>query len=195
MEPPAHTPHDAVNVLDSWKQLTSGAKHWKNCMAGSVENMCGLLRAFGVEPSCTICKGTYLAFDTHTTSQTHFQVVYELVEKFGELARERLWIETCIVGGQVRYNYLDGELQVMRDVPLPLEPVTFPQQLCQGSGSSSVWLLLCLCSRVVTEPSGRICGVPPRGGKNKWIQLHTSLSPYSRPTVSTAIVGSAMNSI
>jgi hypothetical protein len=42
MEPPAHTPHDAVNVLDSWKQLTSGAKHWKNCMAESVEKMCGL---------------------------------------------------------------------------------------------------------------------------------------------------------
>jgi hypothetical protein len=165
MEPPAHPPHDAVNVLDSWKQLTSGAKHWKNCMDKSVKNMCGLLRAFGVEPSCTICKGDYLAFDTHTTSQKHFQVVYELVEKFGELAKEHLWNETCVVGGQVRYNYLDGELQVMRDVPLPLESVTYPQQL----SVPGQWLIVGMAAVVPVQPGA---------DKTKWPNMWGSVKTW-----------------
>jgi hypothetical protein len=121
------------------------------------------MRAFGVEPTCTICKGEYLAFDTHTTSQKHFQVVYELVEKFGELARERLWNETCIVGGQVRYNYLDGELQVMRDEPLPLEPVAVPQQL----SVPGQWLIVGMAVVVPVQPGGDMTKWPNMWGAAK----------------------------
>ena len=82
----AHAP--ATRCRQQAGQLASTGG--KNCMAASASSVCALLRAFGVEPSCTLCNGCYLAFDTHTTSQTPFQVVQQLVERYGELARETL---------------------------------------------------------------------------------------------------------
>ena len=130
--------------------------------------MCALLQAFGFEPSCTLCTGFHLAFDTHTTSQKHFQVVHDLVRQSSELARAGLWHETCVVGGQVRYNLLDGELQVLRDLPLPDTSVTSSQQV----SFSGQWILIgaAVVVPVQTRPSGRRCG-PSGTGKSKWNEL------------------------
>jgi hypothetical protein len=155
LEQPTHLPPDAGNRPNTWPQLVGGIWGWKKHMSASASSVCKLLRAFGVEPSCTLCNGFYLAFDAHTTSQTHFRVVHRLVEQYGELAREQLWHETCVVTGRVRYNQLDGELQVMRDVPLPEEPVTYPHEL----SLPGQWILVGVAAVVPVQPFGN---------KTKW---------------------------
>jgi hypothetical protein len=155
LEQPTHLSPDAGNRPNTWPQLAGGLGVWRSWMSASASSVCALLRAFGVEPSCTLCDGFYLAFDAHTTSKTHFQVMHQLVNEYGELAREELWHETCVVTGRVRYNQLDGELQVLRDVPLPEEPVTYPHEL----SLPGQWILVGLAA---------VVSVQPAGSKNKW---------------------------
>jgi hypothetical protein len=85
--------------------MAGGVKNWKNHMLPSACIVSDLVRAFGDEPFCTLCDSCAGGFDTHTTGQKHYQVVYQCVQDD--------------VAGQVRYNLLDGELQVRRVVPLP----------------------------------------------------------------------------
>ena len=91
-------------------------------------------------------------FDTHTTSEKHFQAMCKLVEQSDELERvaELLWHETYVVGGRVRYNHLDGELQVLRDVPMPEAPVIYPQEL----SLSGQWIIVCAAAVVPARPGG-----------------------------------------
>jgi hypothetical protein len=106
--------------------MTGGAKYWKISMsksAGSVSAL--LLRAIGVdEPFCTLCNNGNDGggFDTHTTSVKHWQTMCKVVEQSDE-------VEICVVGGRVRYNHLDGELQVLRDEHAPEAPVNYPHGL------------------------------------------------------------------
>ena len=151
LEQPAHQPHDAVKRLQRWPHLAGGPKHWKNSMTVSAGSVCALLRAFGVEPFCTLCNSKNGAFDAHTTAWKHCQAMTKLVEQSDDLeGEEQLWDETFVVGGQVRYNHLTGELQALRDKPLLLEPVTSPQAL----SVSGQWILVGAAAAVPTKLGG-----------------------------------------
>ena len=122
-------------------------------MGASAGSVTALLRAFGVEPFCAICKNNHGAgFDMHVLSSKHFQVICDLVEQTADLnmLEELLWHETYIPGGRVRYNHLDGELQVLRDVPMPEALVTHPRDL----SVSGQWILVCAAGVVAAQPGG-----------------------------------------
>jgi hypothetical protein len=156
VEEPAHPPHDAfVRLEDRWPQLAGGAKHWKHCMEGRARLVSTLLRAFGVEPFCTLCESNSGEFDTHTTSPKHFRAVYHLVEQSDELDMELLWNRNCVVNGRVAYNYLDGEIRVLREVPLPTESEIYPHKL----SVSGQWIIV---GAAVVVP------VQPAGDRTKW---------------------------
>jgi hypothetical protein len=147
----ARTPQDGwwyqldppLNSLDrpdqacDYPQLADGSRHWKSVMAQPVGSYTALLRAFGVEPFCDLCNCTAGCFDTHTTSSKHYSILYRHVEQNLEhvpvgdwrRGREDYWHETFVVGGCVRYNQLDGELQLRRDMPVLEMNVTRPEEL------------------------------------------------------------------
>jgi len=106
-------------------------------MEKPVGSFTSLLRAFGVEPRCTLCPCSNEYFDKHTTSTKHYNIMYNLVEH-SELGRENLWHETCIVGGRARYNHLDGQWLVQRDMPVLETHATRPEDL----PSSGQWKLI-----------------------------------------------------
>jgi hypothetical protein len=122
-------------------------------MEASACSFVGLVRAFGVEPMCNICPGANGgSFDTHTLSQKHYQAVCDLMDVQADLntVRELLWHETYVPGGQVKYNLLDGELQVLRDVPVHEVPVIHPHDLWV----SGQWFRVCAPAVVAGQPGG-----------------------------------------
>jgi hypothetical protein len=140
-------------MFEQWPHLASGRGHLKTCMEASACSVVGLLRAFGVEPICSICPQTHGGtFDTHTLSQGHYQAVCDLMDAQADLntVAELLWHETYVPGGQVKYNHLDGELQVLRDVPVHEASVIHPQDLWV----SGQWIRVCAPAVVAAQPGG-----------------------------------------
>lgn len=154
VQPPAFAPDDPFDGPSGWPNLASGSRHWKASMTETATMFSNLVRAFGVEPHCTICSAgsTASAFDAHTTSPQHFRVVSETVEAQFEMAREELWHETIVVGGRVRYNHLDGEMQVLREVP---EEQEYSDTVAlQALPYDGVWLLGSGPACVAAHPAG-----------------------------------------
>ena len=169
LEDRKYLPRLADKKLDRWPNLAGGRGHWKTCMEASAGSVIALLRAFGVEPFCSICKGNQGgSFDTHTLSPKHFQAMCDLVEQTDDLntVQELLWHETYIPGGRVKYNHLDGELQVLRDVPMPEALVVRPQDL----SVSGQWVLVCAAAVVAAWPGGNRNTWPNMWGLWHWKQ-------------------------
>jgi len=153
LQPPAIVADDPFEGQSGWPNLAAGNRHWKTCMTPPATFFANLLRAFGIEPHCTLCKAsTACQFDTHTVSPGHFRAVCDVVDEHYELAREELWHETLVVGGRTRYNHLDGEVQVLREVP---EETEYSDVLAlQDLPEHSVWLLGGRPASVAVNPAG-----------------------------------------
>ena len=67
------------------------------------------------------------------------------------------------MAGRVRSKQLNGELQVLRDVPLPEEPVTYPHEL----SLPGQWILVGVAAVVPVQPDGDKTTWP-----NMWSQKH-----------------------
>lgn len=150
-------PNDCRAGADGWPNLNGGHRHWKGVMEAASRKASALLKAFGVEPFCTLCN-TGGGFDAHVMGSEHYRNVREHVNQLKELSKEDLWLETCLVGGRVRFSLLDGELQAMRYVPVPLYPAIIPKDL----PVAGQWLLV---------GSAVAVAVNQVGDRSKWPNL------------------------
>jgi hypothetical protein len=132
-------------------------------MEGLVGSFTALLDAFGVKPLCALCDSLAGDFDSHTLSAKHYNNMYNLMDPTDELGREDFWQETCVVGGRVRYNHLDGELQALRDLAVPVMHATRPEEL----PLPEQWILIGGAMVVPVEP-----GADRTKWPNMWSHRH-----------------------
>lgn len=135
----------------SWPHLSGGPKYWRTLMAEPAAAFGRLLRAFGADTICDRCAGSGNSnFDSHCVGSPHFYMVSKTVEENKDSARERLWQEICVVGGIIRYNHLDGEVQAMR----MRNEITVPAMTLQDVPGTGQWVLVGEPACVATRPPG-----------------------------------------
>jgi len=134
LEQPVVVASDPLAGPKGWSNIHGGPRNWKMIMMPPASAFARLLRAFGVDPDCACCNmggSCNGSFDSHTAGAAHYQTIYKIVEE--RLApREALWQVVNVVGGQVCFNHLDGEIQAMRE---PMEPevlAMLPEHLPNG---------------------------------------------------------------
>ena len=118
---PASVPMTDYGGWRSVPHIAGGRKHWGEHMKSSVTMMARLLSAYGIQYlGCSVCKnGT--GFDDHIGGKVHWDQVWLC---FGDRpfreAKEELWQECLLrksvgLNGIVRFNHLDGEIQILRE--------------------------------------------------------------------------------
>lgn len=142
----------------NWSHLSEGPRHWKVVMMKPADAFAKMLRFFGAETHCRLCAASQGCWDTHCTSSTHFHSIYEAVEEGHGMVREALWQQIHVVGGCVRYNHLDGEVQALRRRREPVVNVERAEDL----PIADQWFLV----------SGPVCVATETGGdKDAWPNL------------------------
>ena len=110
------------------------------------------------EPFCTLCDRCSTV--PHLLGRDHCGNVRSRMAQFQARARDELWLETFLVGGRVRFNMLDGELQALRYVQAPVYRVMAPKDLPLAQH----WFL-------VGPPA--VTATTPGGGRGTWPNLQT----------------------
>ena len=136
---------DAFGGTTAWPNLAAGAKGWKADMRAPAENFARLLRQFGAEIHCSFCTiQSASSWDSHCSSDKHFKEVYEVVEQCREVAREELWQQVSVLGGTLKYNHLDGEVQARRTALEPTLSITRLEDLQHTEGWVRVGQIACV---------------------------------------------------
>ena len=148
----------------------SSSRTWKESMEPSVEKFATLVRVFGVEPWCELCPSRNSAdFHVHCVSKQHYRTMYGLVQEHGMiLAREQCWHEVYVVGGRARYNHLDGEIHLFRDVRAPCWPLATHLRDLPRAG---VWQMVELPATVCMVYGGSKAQWPNSWSLKKWKEL------------------------
>jgi hypothetical protein len=160
---PAQLPTNSFNKPESYPHVMSGHKHWKGCMGPNAHSFMELMNALSVYPVCTLCCNCTGDFDAHVLAHKHYCVVYQHVLANDQF-KETLWHKTCFVGGQVKYNLLDGEIYVLRVVPVPVEEVINPQHLSKRGD----WILVGAPVVVPAQTNGIVIDWPNLWSPSQW---------------------------
>ena len=159
-------PH--IHDLPVWREyMSEPSRKFVACLS--------LRRVF--EPFCTLCyKGSPVP---HLLGRDHCRKVRSRIAKFRARARDELWLETFFVGGRVRFNMLDGELQALRYVPVPLCRARTPKDLPLAQH----WFLGGPPVATATTPGG---------GRSKWPNLQTHKCWYNDVVHAAQQLGDAL---
>lgn len=118
LKEPASVPTSDSGDWQSIPHVVGGKRNWANQMRGHASKMAEILQAHGIFPDCSLCP-TGRGWEEHIPGPVHFQKINELLgDRRAADVRSEIWQEWLVqrVGfcGRVRFNHLDGEIQMLR---------------------------------------------------------------------------------
>ena len=100
-----------------WPQMQSKTA-WKESMRRPNERLCSALSQLGISVECNICH-TSLCMEEHIPGPGHFNQIWDRVAE-APIDRELYWgVWFVTSGGALRFNYIDGTIQMRRGMPQP----------------------------------------------------------------------------
>lgn len=109
---------------------------WKQLMGARAAQFLSFLEPFNIWPECMVCKaagrGMRSDFGGHVAGQFHFKEVGRLLPNGTRVTdlRGNLWQESLVPGGAIRFNHVDGAIEMCKGQPDSSSPsIVAPGQL------------------------------------------------------------------